>query len=120
MICMVCSREFEAKRKDARFCSASCRKKFSRVTDNTPPVTDNVPLSDTAPTLPPLEEIKAPTPDPTVPPTEPNWKRNGFPSADHAMLYSIALTMKRVPEAVVTWKNKAWNVNDFSKSFLNS
>jgi hypothetical protein len=39
MLCKVCGNEFYSKRKDAVFCSALCRKKYSRdVTDN---VTDN-------------------------------------------------------------------------------
>jgi len=38
MQCTVCSNEFESRRTDAKYCSSSCRKKASRVTDN---VTDN-------------------------------------------------------------------------------
>ena len=44
MKCIVCSREFEAARSDARFCSGACRKVQSRlsVTEEGAVVTDNV------------------------------------------------------------------------------
>ena len=38
--CIVCGKEFEAKRADAKTCSDACRQKLNRVTDNL--VTDNV------------------------------------------------------------------------------
>ena len=41
MDCIVCGEVFEAKRKDAKYCSARCRVRAGRVTDN--PVTDNPP-----------------------------------------------------------------------------
>ena len=45
--CIVCGKEFEAKRADAKTCSDACRQKLNRVTDNL--VTDNV--TDKTPTV---------------------------------------------------------------------
>jgi len=47
----------------------------------------------------------------------PNWESR-FPDADKAMLYAIALTMKMVPGAVVTWKGQAWEKETFDRGIL--
>ena len=42
MICTVCNKEFNSKRKDAKFCSSTCRSNKFRATDNPNAVaTDN-------------------------------------------------------------------------------
>lgn len=93
MVCQACKREFEG-RADARFCSPKCRKQASRlVTDNTN-VTDNV------------------TDNPRM--FTPNWKHHGFKSADEAMKYAIALTLKRVPAAVISWRGRTWTSDDIT------
>ena len=40
MTCQQCLKQFESKRADAKFCSATCRSKAKRATDNS--ATDNV------------------------------------------------------------------------------
>lgn len=49
-----------------------------------------------------------------------NWEKAGFESAEKAMLYAIALTMKTVPGATVTWKNHYWTKEDFNKETLSA
>ncbi len=66
MTCLYCGQAFEAKRKDAKFCSAKCRVAQSRNTKsvtakcNTIPVTDNLP-TDPAELLSQYELIKITT-----------------------------------------------------------
>ena len=100
MICVVCRANFEAKRLDAKFCSDACRKKYARGI-----------MSDIKADIP-SEIIKADTVE-NVRDNIPNWKRNGFVSKEAAMKYAIALTLKRVPEASISWSGRNWTKEDF-------
>ena len=99
MVCVVCSKDFEAKRATAKFCSDGCRVKFFRNAKPTPEVTVT---------------SEADMPGGGVP----NWQRNGFPDRERSILYSIMISVKRDPGVVVTWQGRSWSKDDFSSDQL--
>lgn len=134
--CLNCQIEFEALRDTAKFHNTKCRVQYARkaipevsvttsVTENPQDVTLK-PVSVTKPPVSVTDKISVTketekkgfiTPDP--PSKNQNvWERTGFPDKDRAALYALALTMKRVPDATISWKGKLWTKKDISKELL--
>lgn len=105
MKCSVCGKEFEAERSTARFCSGSCKLKSHRgisVTSTPLSVTKDVTVTPVSVT----EQISVTDIRPSF---MPNWKRNGFKTKEEAMKFAIALTIKRVPGAGISYQNTFWD-----------
>lgn len=82
-MCKNCKNEFEAKRRDALFCSDKCRKAYKR----------NSSVKSEKPVIDDTNFV-------------PNWKRRGFKNKEEAILFTIGNLLKDVPGVSISWKGR--------------